>query len=159
MKSQDSFRSSVVLEFAERPPAPVHADSPIRLLRRWQWELEPFLSTAEVAERLGSSLEAVHYFAGAGHLLTVSDANGLIIYPSFAFGDTEPTGSLSLVPGLATVLHALDRSNHSERWLSAVWLSGGLERHGSWCAIDELLAGRRSEVLERARNENWAWIF
>lgn len=123
----------------------------------WQSELGPFADLDQVSQALSLPRSEVYDRAGRREILRVHDATGDAAFPLFAFGPAiGARARLSIVPDLGGVLTCLARSTEEE-WLWALWLSGLLPKHGAWSAIDLLLAKKTDVVLERARNEDWAW--
>ena len=60
------------------------------------------LSAAVVAERIGTTVAAVHARREGGTLLALPMANGEHVYPAFQFSGHD------VIPGLARVLHAFE---------------------------------------------------
>lgn len=130
------------------------AHAPVRLHHRWQRELGPFLLRSTIADVFGLSPDQIFDLAERGKLLSVPDDNWGPLFPMSAL-DTAGN-AVRLIEGLQLVLEAL-ALGEDDHWLWALWLSGGLRKHEGWCAAEALGSGDRDLVLERARNEDWAW--
>jgi hypothetical protein len=114
---------------------------------RWNAQIGPFLSSADVARLLQTSRQAV---AKRASLLVIPTGSGRLAYPTFQFAGR------TVVPGLGRVLAQFD--GFADPLSVASWLTSPHADLDRRRPIDALRAGDLNDVVAAAKRQAAAYV-